>query len=67
MNYIKTIKKIKNHKLVIDIPEDFGSEDVEVIILPMNMEKDNADSLMKISEESFKEWDNDSDEIYNNL
>ncbi|MCC7158191.1 MAG: hypothetical protein IT281_01490 [Ignavibacteria bacterium] len=67
MNYIKTFRKIKNHKLIIDIPEDFKSEDVEVIVLPVNADTESNDSFMKVSEESFKEWDNDSDEIYNNM
>jgi len=67
MDYIKTIERIKNHKLTINIPEDFKSEEVEVIVLPHEPETYNTENLMKISEESFKEWDNESDEIYNNL
>lgn len=30
-------------------------------------EKDNLTDIMKISEASFSEWNNDDDEIYNNL
>ncbi len=30
-------------------------------------EKENANEIMKLSETSFIEWDNDEDEIYNNL
>lgn len=67
MEYIKTIRKIKNHKLIIDIPDDFTSEDVEVIVLPLEHDIDNTQNIMKISEESFKEWDNDSDDFYNTL
>lgn len=67
MNYIKIVKKIKNHKFVIDIPEDFKSEDVEVIVLPLQDENALNAGLMSLSEESFKEWDNDADEIYNNI
>ncbi len=67
MNYIKTIKKIKNNKLIIDIPKDFKSKDVEVIVLPLIDENDFTESIMKLSENSFREWDNDADEIYNNL
>ncbi|MBZ0203057.1 MAG: hypothetical protein K8I03_08590 [Ignavibacteria bacterium] len=67
MNYIKTFRKIKDHKLIIDIPEDFKSENVEVIVLSMNADIESNGSFMKVSEESFKEWDNDSDEIYNNM
>lgn len=67
MDYIKTIERIKNHKLTINIPKDFKSEEVEVIVLPHDPENTNTENLMKISEESFKEWDNESDEIYNSL
>lgn len=67
MNFIKTIRKIKNHKLIIDIPDDFTSEDVEVIVLHLEHDADNAQNVMKISEGSFKEWDNDSDDFYNSL
>lgn len=67
MNYFKTFKKIKDHKLIIDIPEDFKSEDVEVIVLPRDSNLTDDELIMKVSEESFKEWDNESDEIYNNL
>jgi hypothetical protein len=67
MNYIKTIKKIINHKIVIDIPEDFKTDEVEVIVLPVETASGDTESIMKLSEESFKEWDNDADEIYNNL
>ena len=67
MNYIKTIKKIHNHKIVIDIPEDFESEDVEVIVLPLQDENNLNEDIMKLSGDTFKEWDNNADEIYNNL
>ncbi len=30
-------------------------------------EKDNLSEVMKMSEKSFMEWDNDEDEIYNEL
>ena len=30
-------------------------------------EKDNLNEIMKMSEKSFVEWDNDEDEIYNEL
>ena len=30
-------------------------------------EKENLNEIMKISETSFLEWDNEEDEIYNNL
>lgn len=67
MNYIKTVQKIKNHKLIIDIPEDFKSEEVEVIVLPLNEDDETDKSMMQLSEDSFKEWDNDADSVYDKL
>lgn len=67
MDYIKTIQQVKNNKVIVDIPEDFISKYVEVIILPAESEKEHNEKLMKVSEQSFKEWDNSEDEIYNNL
>jgi len=67
MNYIKTVRKIKDKKLIIDIPDDFESEEVEVIVLPLYHYKTEDEDLMKVSEPSFREWDNDADEIYNSL
>lgn len=67
MNYIKTIKRVKDHKIVIDVPEEFENEDVEVIVLPVGEETSIDKSIMSLSEESFKEWDNDADDRYNDL
>lgn len=67
MDYIKTIKRIQNNKIIIDIPKDFKSEEVEVIVLPINDENELSKEFMKVSEDSFKEWDNNADEIYNKL
>ncbi|MBK6539491.1 MAG: hypothetical protein IPG09_17645 [Ignavibacteria bacterium] len=67
MDYIKTRKRVSNNKIIVDIPEDFDFRDVEVIILPAESDNDFNDNLMKVSEQSFKEWDNPDDEIYNNM
>ncbi len=67
MDYIKTRKRVSNNKIIVDIPEDFDFRDVEVIILPAESDNDFNDNLMKVSEQSFKEWDNPEDEIYNNM
>jgi hypothetical protein len=67
MEYIKTRQRVKNHKIIIDIPENFKSKEVDVIILPVNDEKKFTENIMKLSEDSFREWDNKEDEIYNTL
>ena len=67
MDYIKTRQKIKNNKVIIEIPEDFKSENVEIIILPIYDDDNLKEAVMKVSEKSFQEWDNKEDEIYNTL
>ena len=40
MNAIKNIVKVKNKKIIIDLPVDFDTNEVEVIVLPyQNREK----------------------------
>lgn len=67
MDFIKVKKIVKDNKIVIEIPENFISKSVEVIIIPADDEAKLNDSLMKVSEKSFNEWDNAEDEIYNSL
>lgn len=47
MNAIRQIVEVKNHKINIDLPQDFDAELVEVIIFP----KVGDDFISDISEE----------------
>jgi len=38
MEAIRTIKKVVNHQLLIDLPDSFEEKEVEVIIFPINGE-----------------------------
>ena len=67
MEFIKTKQQVKNNKVIVDIPEDFLSKYVEIIILPAENELENTNNIMKVSEQSFREWDNSEDEIYDTL
>ncbi|MEO8211516.1 MAG: hypothetical protein ABI840_13230 [bacterium] len=67
MDFIKTKQRIRNKKVIVSIPDDFKSQNVEIIILPLNEENIINEEIMKVSEASFKEWDNEEDEIYNSL
>ena len=67
MEFIKTKQQVKNNKVIVDIPEDFLSKYVEIIILPAENELENTNNIMKVSEQSFREWDNSEDEIYDSL
>ena len=67
MDFIRTKKKIENKKIILDIPEEFKARDVEIIILPLDNDTEINNQIMKVSEKSFNEWDNDDDEIDNSL
>ena len=67
MDCIKKIQKVINNKVIVDIPEDFFFKKVEIIIIPADEEKNINSQIMKVSEGSFKEWDNNEDEIYDSL
>ena len=47
MQVIREIKKIKDKKIVVDIPEDFQGKKVEIIILPVAHK--NKKRLLKLS------------------
>lgn len=51
--------------IVSELIEKYISENREK--LKGLSEKDNLNDIMKMSEASFMEWDNEEDEIYNNL
>jgi len=68
MDFIKTTQRIQNKRVIVNIPEDFISENVEVIILPLLTDDNNfTQEITKVSEKSFQEWDNKEDEIYDTL
>jgi len=68
MDFIKTTQRIQNKRVIVNIPEDFISENVEVIILPLLTDDNNfTQEIMKVSEKSFQGWDNKEDEIYDTL
>ena len=37
MKAIRQVKEVKNHQVLIELPENFGNKNVEVIILPLNI------------------------------
>lgn len=51
--------------IISELIEEYINRNKEKII--NNSDKKNLNEIMKISETSFMEWDNEEDEIYNNL
>ncbi|AZI54006.1 MULTISPECIES: hypothetical protein [Epilithonimonas] len=67
MNAIRQIVEVKNHKLNIELPENFDAEYAEVIIFPKEEELDFEISedekalmrkrLAEAKEADFEDWD----------
>jgi predicted DNA-binding protein len=65
---LKVIASIEGKSMggiVSELIEDYIRENKDKI--KMLSEKENLNEIMKMSEKSFMEWDNDEDEIYNEL
>lgn len=65
---LKVIASIEGKSMggiVSELIEDYIEKNKEKI--KVLSEKENLDEIMKMSEKSFAEWDNDDDEIYNEL
>ncbi|MBF8457758.1 hypothetical protein IV494_11265 [Kaistella sp. G5-32] len=67
MNAIRQIVEVKDHKINIELPENFNADKVEVIIFPVDEEElyyvsEEEKNLMRerlknINEEDFESWD----------
>jgi hypothetical protein len=58
MEAIREVKKIIDHKIVVDLPKSFKGKEVEVIILPLNHSKPAINETMLLSEAVLrKDWD----------
>ena len=65
---LKVIASIEGKSMggiVSELIEDYINQNKEKI--KELSEKENRNEMMKMSEESFMEWDNEEDEIYNEL
>ena len=65
LKVIATIEGKTMGKIISELIEDYIKKN-KVKIQKLS-EKDNLNEIMKLSESSFMEWDNDEDEIYNEL
>ena len=67
MKAIRKITKVKDKRLVIDLPDDFNEDQVEVIIMPIDDQYED-DYWSKVSESSLEDiWNNTSDDEYEKL
>ena len=67
MKALRKITKVKDKRLVIDLPEDFNEDEVEVIIMPIYDQNENV-FWSKVSESSLDDiWNNTSDDEYEKL
>ena len=67
MKALRKITKVKDKRLVIDLPDDFNEDQVEVIIMPIDDQYEDA-YWSKVSESSLEDiWNNTSDDEYEKL
>ena len=67
MKALRKITKVKDKRLVIDLPDDFNEDQVEVIIMPIYDQYED-DYWSKVSESSLDNiWNNTSDDEYEKL
>ena len=68
MNAIRQIVEVKDHKINIELPENFNADKVEVIIFPVDEEEElysvseeeknlMRERLKNTKEEDFESWD----------
>lgn len=63
MKAIRQIKKITDHKIIIDLPKSFKSKEVEIIVLPLEDNKVAVVETMLLSEPSLgKDWNKAEEE-----
>jgi len=65
LKVIATIEGKTMGRIVSELIEDYIQKNKRKI--QSLSKKDNLDEVMKMSEPSFMEWDNEEDEIYNEL
>ena len=61
---IKTLKHVKDHQVIIDLPSDFSAQEVEVIIIAKQPQISHGEQ--KTWQEDFRtisQWDIDEEEI----
>ena len=49
MQALKVIKAIKKNKIVLNIPDEFESDEAEVIVLPYKKKDKNLQALLSVS------------------
>ena len=72
MEAIREIKKLKGHKVTIDLPEEFSGLEIEVIVLPLvsksSSRKESFESLFLSESALKKDWNKPSeDKAWENL
>jgi macrodomain Ter protein organizer (MatP/YcbG family) len=65
LKVIATIEGKTMGKIISELIDDYIRKNK--IKIQKLSEKDNLNEILKLSESSFMEWDNDEDEIYNEL
>lgn len=61
MTAIREFIKVKNHKVIVNLPNNFDSDEVEVIIMPKAEDKNTFNTLKGIGKIGFTSQSFESD------
>lgn len=60
----KTLKHVKDHQVIIDLPSDFSAQDVEVIIIPRQpLISHHEQTTWQEDFRTISQWNIDEEEI----
>ena len=61
MEAIREIKKVRGHRVTVDLPKRFNNSEIEVIILPVKAKKEKTtghlETLLNSESSLKKDWD----------
>jgi len=67
MSITKTIEVPASHRLTIDVPCEIPAGPVILTFTPYSKKKGEFEDLLSVSNSTLDFWDNEDDEVWNNV
>jgi len=67
MNISQTVEVPANHRLTIDVPCEIPAGPVILTFTPYGKNKGEFEDLLYVSNSTLDFWDNENDEVWNNV
>ena len=67
MSITQTVDVPDNHRLLIDVPCEIPAGPVILTFTPYSKKKSEFEDLLSVSSSTLGFWDNEDDEIWNNV